>query len=103
MDNTMDLDNIAQKKATSDEKTDISETKRPRVSSTATYDSRNFDITQNNRDKLVQETKLLRDTLDLLWNRSMEQRKINNDIRQENEYLQDYINSLMSSSHVLEK
>ncbi|CAL9732838.1 hypothetical protein MOUN0_O07316 [Monosporozyma unispora] len=62
--------------------------------------------TQTNSQKdmrLLQETKLLRDTLDLLWNKSLEQRKICEDLQHENEYLQDYINNLMSSSNVLEK
>lgn len=75
-------------------------TRNTRVSSTS---SNLVDMTRNSKDKLTQETKLLRDTLDLLWNRTLEQTKINNDIRQENEHLQDYINNLMSSSHVLEK
>lgn len=54
-------------------------------------------------NELLNETKLLRDTLDLLWNKSLEQRKICEDLQHENEYLQDYINNLMSSSNVLEK
>ncbi|CAL9738325.1 hypothetical protein MOSE0_N08702 [Monosporozyma servazzii] len=62
--------------------------------------------TQSNSERdmsLLQETRLLRDTLDLLWNKSLEQRKICDDLQHENEYLQDYINNLMSSSNVLEK
>ncbi|KAK5773656.1 Slo1p PWA37_004933 [Arxiozyma heterogenica] len=54
-------------------------------------------------EKLLKETKLLRDTLDLLWNKSLEQHKICDDLQRENEHLQDYINNLMSSSNVLEK
>lgn len=62
--------------------------------------------TKSNAEKdisLLQETRLLRDSLDLLWNKSLEQRKICDDLQHENEYLQDYINNLMSSSNVLEK
>lgn len=54
-------------------------------------------------ETLLKEVKLLRDTLDLLWNKNLEQRKICDDLQHENEYLQDYINNLMSSSNVLEK
>lgn len=69
---------------------------------TGTADSKpsvNIDKDEN----LLQETKLLRDTLDLLWNKSLEQRKVCDDLQHENEYLQDYINNLMTSSNVLEK
>ncbi|CCK71255.1 Slo1p KNAG_0G01980 [Huiozyma naganishii CBS 8797] len=54
-------------------------------------------------DKLLKETVLLRDTLDLLWNKTLEQRKICDNLEQQNTYLQGYINNLMSSSNVLEK
>lgn len=54
-------------------------------------------------ETLLKEVKLLRDTLDLLWNKNLEQRKICDELKHENEYLQDYINNLMSSSNVLEK
>ncbi|CAR26804.1 hypothetical protein ZYGR_0I00760 [Zygosaccharomyces rouxii] len=52
---------------------------------------------------LLQETKLLRDTLDLLWNHTSEQRKLCEQLKEENEYLQDYISNLMTSSNVLDK
>lgn len=62
------------------------------------------DSMQNNGEtKLFGETKLLRDTLDLLWNQTLEQRKVCQQLEQENEYLQDYISNLMTSSNVLEK
>lgn len=62
------------------------------------------DSMQNNGDtKLFDETKILRDTLDLLWNQTLEQRKVCQQLEQENEYLQDYISNLMTSSNVLEK
>lgn len=64
--------------------------------------TRSSTITQQD-EKLLKEIKLLRDTLDLLWNKSLEQRKICDDLQHENEHLQDYINNLMSSSNVLEK
>ncbi|AQZ11732.1 SLO1 (YER180C-A) [Zygosaccharomyces parabailii] len=54
-------------------------------------------------DNLLQETKLLRDTLDLLWNHTSEQRQLCDQLKQENEYLQDYISNLMTSSNVLDK
>ncbi|GAV52794.1 hypothetical protein ZYGR_0AI00760 [Zygosaccharomyces rouxii] len=52
---------------------------------------------------LLQETKLLRDTLDLLWNHTSEQRQLCEQLKEENEYLQDYISNLMTSSNVLDK
>ncbi|CCF56564.1 hypothetical protein KAFR_0B02670 [Kazachstania africana CBS 2517] len=52
---------------------------------------------------LLSETQLLKDTLDLLWNRTLDQRKVCEQLRQENEYLEDYIDNMMSSSNVLEK
>lgn len=63
------------------------------------------DITQpsNEEQKILDETRILRDTLDLLWNKTLEQRKVCEELQQENDYLQDYINSLMTSSNVLEK
>lgn len=54
-------------------------------------------------ENLLQETKLLRDTLDLLWNHTSEQRKVCEQLKEENEYLQDYISNLMTSSNVLDK
>ncbi|CAB4255490.1 similar to Saccharomyces cerevisiae YER180C-A SLO1 Protein interacting with Arl3p, which is a GTPase of the Ras superfamily involved in vesicle- tethering at the Golgi [Maudiozyma barnettii] len=53
--------------------------------------------------KNLKETKLLRDTLDLLWDKTLEQRKVCEQLQQENEYLHDYIDNLMSSSNVLDK
>lgn len=53
--------------------------------------------------KLFSETKLLRDTLDLLWNKTLEQRKVCEQLQQENEYLQHYIDNLMTSSNFLDK
>lgn len=53
--------------------------------------------------KVLNETKLLRDTLDLLWEKTLEQRKTCEQLQQENEYLHDYIDNLMSSSNVLDK
>lgn len=54
-------------------------------------------------EDLLQETKLLRDTLDLLWNHTSEQRQLCEQLKAENEYLQDYISNLMTSSNVLDK
>ncbi|CCH61488.1 hypothetical protein TBLA_0E04340 [Henningerozyma blattae CBS 6284] len=53
--------------------------------------------------RLLHETKLLKDTLDLLWNKTLEQREVSNRMHQENRYLKEYINSFMSSSNVLDK
>lgn len=53
--------------------------------------------------ELITETRLLRDTLDLLWNQTAEQRKMCQQLEQENEYLQEYISNLMTSSNVLDK
>ncbi|CCE61268.1 hypothetical protein TPHA_0A01850 [Tetrapisispora phaffii CBS 4417] len=53
--------------------------------------------------KLRNETKLLRDTLDLLWNKTLEQQQLCEQSEKENEYLQEYINSLMASSNVLDR
>ncbi|CAR58065.1 uncharacterized protein GVI51_L06237 [Nakaseomyces glabratus] len=64
------------------------------------------DTTKSNSEiskEQYQETKLLRDTLDLLWNKTLEQRKLCNQLEQENENLKDYINNLMTSSNVLDK
>ncbi|CCC68580.1 hypothetical protein NCAS_0B04960 [Naumovozyma castellii] len=57
----------------------------------------------SSKSKLLQETKLLRDTLDLLWNETLEQRAVRDQLQQENEYLKDYISNLMTSSNVLDK
>lgn len=64
------------------------------------------DTTKSNSEiskEQYKETKLLRDTLDLLWNKTLEQRKLCNQLEQENENLKDYINNLMTSSNVLDK
>lgn len=53
--------------------------------------------------RTLHEVKLLKDTLDLLWNKTLEQRELYNRMEQENNYLQEYINSFMSSSNVLDK
>ncbi|KAL3234975.1 SCOCO-like protein 1 [Nakaseomyces bracarensis] len=58
---------------------------------------------ETREEDLRKETKLLKDTLDLLWNRTYEQRKLCDQLEQENENLKDYINNLMSSSNVLDK
>lgn len=63
---------------------------------------KNADLSTSGGD-LLQETKLLRDTLDLLWNHTSEQRQLCEQLKQENEYLQDYISNLMTSSNVLDK
>ncbi|QLQ82440.1 hypothetical protein HG537_0H02020 [Torulaspora globosa] len=52
---------------------------------------------------LLQETKLLRDTLDLLWHQTAEQKNLCQELERENEYLHEYIGNLMTSSNVLEK
>lgn len=57
----------------------------------------------DNASNLLKETELLRDTLDLLLNNSLEQRKLCDQLTQENKYLQEYVENLMSSSNVLEK
>ncbi|CAI4061600.1 hypothetical protein SUVZ_05G2620 [Saccharomyces uvarum] len=62
---------------------------------------REEDKTRN--EKLVRQTKLLKDTLDLLWNKTLEQQEVCEHLKQENDYLEDYIGNLMKSSNVLEK
>lgn len=52
---------------------------------------------------LVKETKLLQDTLDLLLNKSIDQKKMCEQLKQENRYLQDYVDSLMDMGDVLNK
>lgn len=61
------------------------------------------DGSHDRQENLTKETQLLKDTLDLLWNRTLEQRKLCDQLEQENENLKDYINNLMSSSNVLDK
>ena len=51
--------------------------------------------------QLAEETKILRDTLDLLLNKSIEQRRICEELKQENKYLQDYIDNMMEMGDVL--
>lgn len=63
----------------------------------------NQSSSNNESTKLLNETKLLKDTLDLLWNKTLEQRQVCEHLEQENDYLQDYVNNLMSSSNVLDK
>lgn len=58
---------------------------------------------RSEEQRLLDEAKLLRDTLELLWDRTLEQRKMCEELQQENEYLQGYIDSLMSSSNILDK
>ncbi|QEU59312.1 Slo1 [Kluyveromyces lactis] len=53
--------------------------------------------------QLAEETKILRDTLDLLLNKSIEQRRICEELKQENKYLQDYIDNMMEMGDVLNK
>lgn len=53
--------------------------------------------------KLLAETILLRDTLDILLNKSIEQKKTCDQLTQENKYLQDYVDSLMNMGNVLNK
>ncbi|SMN21661.1 similar to Saccharomyces cerevisiae YER180C-A SLO1 Protein interacting with Arl3p, which is a GTPase of the Ras superfamily involved in vesicle-tethering at the Golgi [Maudiozyma saulgeensis] len=60
-------------------------------------------FTLSEEQKNLNETKLLRDTLDLLWDKTLEQRKVCEQLQQENEYLHEYIDNLMSSSNVLDK
>lgn len=58
---------------------------------------------KTNSDGLAEKTKILRDTLDLLLNKSIEQRRICEELKQENKYLQDYIDNLMGMGDVLSK
>ncbi|SCW04263.1 LAFE_0H09670g1_1 [Lachancea fermentati] len=59
--------------------------------------------TEEDSATLFKETKLLRDTLELLLSKSSEQKKVCEQLSQENRYLQDYVENLMSSGGVLEK
>ncbi|CAI4060653.1 hypothetical protein SKDZ_05G2620 [Saccharomyces kudriavzevii ZP591] len=54
-------------------------------------------------ERMIRQTKLLKDTLDLLWNKTLEQQEVCGQLKQENDYLEDYIGNLMKSSNVLEK
>ena len=58
---------------------------------------------KTNSDGLAEKTKILRDTLDLLLNKSIEQRRICEELKQENKYLQDNIDNLMGMGDVLSK
>lgn len=66
-------------------------------------DSNEEEKGNNQQTDLIKETELLRDTLDLLWSQTLEQRNMCQQLEQENEYLQEYISNLMTSSNVLEK
>lgn len=59
--------------------------------------------TKTKNEKMMHQTKLLKDTLDLLWNKTLEQQEVCEQLKQENDYLEDYIGNLMKSSNVLEK
>ncbi|CAI4038650.1 hypothetical protein SMKI_05G2650 [Saccharomyces mikatae IFO 1815] len=54
-------------------------------------------------ERMMRQTKLLKDTLDLLWNKTLEQQEVCEQLKQQNDYLEDYIGNLMKSSNVLEK
>ncbi|SCU87297.1 LAFA_0E05886g1_1 [Lachancea sp. 'fantastica'] len=61
---------------------------------------------ETNSDRNIEisnRTRLLRDTLELLVDRSDEQRKQCDQLSHENRYLQDYIENLMSQGNVLDK
>lgn len=66
-------------------------------------DEHETSFTLSEDQKVLNETKLLRDTLDLLWDKTLEQRKICEQLKLENAYLHEYIDNLMSSSNVLDK
>ncbi|SCU90369.1 LADA_0F03576g1_1 [Lachancea dasiensis] len=57
---------------------------------------------EQNKD-LLEKTKLLRDTLDLLLDKSEAQKKACDQLAHENRYLQDYVENLMLQGDVLEK
>ncbi|CAD6622185.1 HN1_G0002550.mRNA.1.CDS.1 [Saccharomyces cerevisiae] len=59
--------------------------------------------TKTKNERMMRQTKLLKDTLDLLWNKTLEQQEVCEQLKQENDYLEDYIGNLMRSSNVLEK
>lgn len=90
----------------SSETTDSNDIKKehnvdPDTSMTSSEHEQSLILSQD--QKRLNETKLLRDTLDLLWEKTLEQRKVCEQLQQENEYLHDYIDNLMSSSNVLDK
>lgn len=58
---------------------------------------------QKDKTDLLAKTKLLRDTLQLLLEKSEEQKKVCEQLAHENRYLQDYVENLMSSGNVLDK
>ncbi|CAR25200.1 Slo1p [Lachancea thermotolerans CBS 6340] len=59
--------------------------------------------TKQDKTDLLAKTKLLRDTLQLLLEKSEEQKKVCEQLAHENRYLQDYVENLMSSGNVLDK
>ncbi|CDO95863.1 unnamed protein product [Kluyveromyces dobzhanskii CBS 2104] len=73
------------------------------MSDTAGSQTNGSSGTGKNGSQLGEETKILRDTLDLLLNKSMEQRRICEELKQENKYLQDYIDNMMEMGDVLNK
>lgn len=58
---------------------------------------------QLKNEKLLKETKMLKDTLDLMWNKTMEQQQVCDNLDAENNYLREYIKNFMASSNVLER
>ena len=52
---------------------------------------------------LLNRTKLLRDTLELLLDKSEEQKNVCEQLAQDNQCLQDYVENLMCSGNVLDK
>lgn len=71
--------------------------------SATSHESNDEKLENHPDDGFMKETKLLRDTLDLLWNQTVQQRNLCQELERENEYLQEYIGNLMTSSNVLEK
>lgn len=62
------------------------------------------DVTNSDLDNdILDRTRLLRDTLELLVDRSDNQRRQCDQLSHENRYLQDYIENLMSQGNLLDK
>ncbi|SCU85950.1 LANO_0C06128g1_1 [Lachancea nothofagi CBS 11611] len=59
--------------------------------------------TDESKTALRDKTKLLRDTLELLLDKSEKQKRICEQLTHENRYLQDYVENLMSQGNVLDK
>ncbi|SCV04341.1 LAMI_0H15346g1_1 [Lachancea mirantina] len=57
----------------------------------------------HDREALLKETNLLRDTLELILSKSIEQKKTCEQLAQENRYLQEYVENFMSSGDVTER